>query len=58
VGKVFADDVAAGGTKDIADEKNVHRMSLHGARAENFCSSTTLSAIKPPGDGAPAGGVW
>jgi hypothetical protein len=24
VGKVFADDVAAGGAKDIADKKDVH----------------------------------
>jgi hypothetical protein len=24
VGKVFADDVAAGGAKDIADEEDIH----------------------------------
>jgi hypothetical protein len=30
VGKVFADDVAAGGAKDIADEEDIHWKSLHG----------------------------
>ncbi len=34
VGKVFADDVAAGGAKDIADKENVHLRSLHGRRRE------------------------
>ena len=28
VGEMLADDVAAGRAKDVADEKNVHRMSL------------------------------
>jgi hypothetical protein len=28
VGEMFADDVAAGRTEDVADEENVHRMSL------------------------------
>ena len=28
VGEMLADDVAAGGAEDVADEKNVHRMSL------------------------------
>jgi hypothetical protein len=30
VGKVFADDVAAGGAKDIADKEDIHWKSLHG----------------------------
>jgi hypothetical protein len=29
VGKVFADDVAAGGAKDIADKEDIHWKSLH-----------------------------
>jgi hypothetical protein len=31
MGKMFADDVAAGGAKDIADEEDIHWKSLHGA---------------------------
>jgi hypothetical protein len=30
MGKMFADDVAAGGAKDIADEEDIHWKSLHG----------------------------
>jgi hypothetical protein len=30
VGKMFADDVAAGGAKDIADKEDIHWKSLHG----------------------------
>jgi hypothetical protein len=30
VGQVFADDVAAGGAKDIADKEDIHSKSLHG----------------------------
>jgi hypothetical protein len=33
VGEMFADDVAAGGAKDIADEENIHLKSLHGVQA-------------------------
>ena len=29
MGEVFADDVAAGGAKYIADKKNIHQLSLH-----------------------------
>ena len=29
MGEVFADDVAAGGAKDIADEKDIHWVILH-----------------------------
>jgi hypothetical protein len=35
VGEMFADDVAAGGAKDIADKKDVHLKSLHGGVVEN-----------------------
>jgi hypothetical protein len=31
MGKVFADDVAAGGAKDVADKEDIHWKSLHGA---------------------------
>lgn len=31
VGKMFADDMAAGGAKDIADKEDIHSKSLHGA---------------------------
>jgi hypothetical protein len=34
VGEMFADDVAAGGAKDIADKKDVHLKSLHGGVVE------------------------
>jgi hypothetical protein len=30
VGQVFADDVAAGGAKDVADEEDIHCQILHG----------------------------
>jgi hypothetical protein len=30
VGKMFTDDVAAGGAKDVADKKDIHWKSLHG----------------------------
>jgi len=30
VGQMFADDVAAGGAKDVADEEDVHWKILHG----------------------------
>jgi hypothetical protein len=30
VGEVFADDVAAGGAKDVADEEDIHFEILHG----------------------------
>jgi hypothetical protein len=30
MGKMFADDVAAGGAKDIADKEDIHWKSLHG----------------------------
>jgi len=30
VGKVLADDVAAGGAKDIADKEDIHLKILHG----------------------------
>jgi hypothetical protein len=30
VGEMFADDVAAGGAKDIADKEDIHWKSLHG----------------------------
>ena len=35
VGEVFADDVAAGGAKDIADKEDIHLKSLHGGVVEN-----------------------
>jgi len=31
---VFADDVAAGGAKDIADKEDIHWKSLHGRGRE------------------------
>jgi hypothetical protein len=30
VREVFADDVAAGGAEDVADEEDIHSKSLHG----------------------------
>jgi len=36
VREVFADDVAAGGAKDIADKKDVHLRSLHGGAVEKW----------------------
>jgi hypothetical protein len=30
MGKMFADDVAAGGAEDIADKEDIHWKSLHG----------------------------
>jgi hypothetical protein len=35
VGEMFADDVAAGGAKDIADKEDIHLKSLHGGEVEN-----------------------
>jgi hypothetical protein len=35
---MFADDVAAGGAKDIADKKDIHWKILHG-RSKNFALS-------------------
>jgi hypothetical protein len=29
VGEVFADDMAAGGAKDVADKKDIHSRILH-----------------------------
>jgi hypothetical protein len=29
MGEMFADDVAAGGAKYVADKKNIHQLSLH-----------------------------
>jgi hypothetical protein len=36
VRKVFADDVAAGGTEDIADKEDIHWSSLHGPGDRGF----------------------
>jgi hypothetical protein len=33
MGQVFADDVAAGGAKDVADEEDIHCEILHGSNA-------------------------
>jgi hypothetical protein len=33
-GEVFADDVAAGRAEDVADEENIHRLSLARVRGE------------------------
>jgi hypothetical protein len=45
VGEMFADDVAAGGAEDIADEEDIHWKSLHGGRprirAENADKNRT-----------------
>src|SRR5580658_7333385 len=38
VRQMFADDVAAGGAKDIADKKDIHWKILHG-RSKNFALS-------------------
>jgi len=35
VGKVFADDMAAGGAKYIADKEDIHWKSLHGVRYDS-----------------------
>jgi len=58
VGQVFADDVAAGGAKDIADEEDIHWKSLHGVGSVNLCSFAHLSAIKLHEDRHPDGWVW
>jgi hypothetical protein len=39
VRQVFVHDAAAGGAEDVADEKNVHLMSLHGERARPFVTN-------------------
>jgi hypothetical protein len=36
LGEVFADDVAAGRAEDVADEENVHPVSLARVRAKSF----------------------
>jgi hypothetical protein len=36
VGKVFAYDVAAGGAKDVADEKNVHKKDANTGDTDTF----------------------
>jgi hypothetical protein len=36
VGQVLADDVATGRTEDVADEKNIHSVSLSRVCAKSF----------------------
>jgi hypothetical protein len=47
VWEVFADDVAAGGTEDIADKKDIHWMSLHRVCVKIFSSFFHFGSIKP-----------
>ena len=58
MGQVFADDVAAGRAKDIADKKDIHWKSLHGVGSVKLCSFAHLSAIKLHQDRHSDGLVW
>jgi len=58
VGQVFADDVAAGGAKDIADKKDIHWKSLHGVGSAELRRFAHLSAVKLDEDRHPDGWVW
>ena len=42
VRQVFADDVAAGGAKDIADKEDIHWKSLHGRGKKSPCTKPQL----------------
>jgi hypothetical protein len=52
VGKVFADDVAAGGAEDIADEEDIHWKSLHGGGYVS-CATWPNLARQKLGEGGP-----
>jgi hypothetical protein len=47
VGKMFADDVAAGGAKDIADKEDIHWKSLHGASRAAIADCVEDAEEKP-----------
>jgi DNA-binding IscR family transcriptional regulator len=49
VGEVFADDVAAGGAKDIADEEDIHFEILHGCRVVGDCGLARIAWIYADG---------
>jgi hypothetical protein len=51
VGKVFADDVAAGGAEDVADEEDIHWKSLHGREPVSCAAGLSLAREKPGEDG-------
>jgi hypothetical protein len=58
VREMFADDVAAGGAKDIADEEDIHWKSLHGVGFVEWWGFAHLGAIKLREDGATTEWVW
>jgi hypothetical protein len=45
VGKVFADDMAAGGAKDVADEKNIHSRILHAGDGGGWRAGIALGRV-------------
>jgi hypothetical protein len=52
VGKMFADNMAAGGAKDIADKEDIHWKSLHGSGDRGF------GQRDPDKSRTVMGGVW
>ena len=46
VGKVFAHDMTAGGSKDIADKEDIHWKSLHGCGSVSCAACPDLARLK------------
>jgi len=53
VGKMFAHDMTAGGSKDIADKEDIHWKSLHGCGSVSCAACPDLARLNPLGDASP-----